>query len=99
MADVSTELLAELGLSGDDVDLLVPHQANRRIIEPTARRAGIPLEKVVINLDRVANTTGATIPLALAHAAAEGRLNHGTRVLLAAFGGGFAWGACYFTWG
>lgn len=99
MADVSTALLAELGLTGDDVDLLVPHQANRRIIEPTARRAGIPLDKVVINLDRVANTTGATIPLALAHAEANGRLTTGTRILLAAFGGGFAWGACYFTWG
>lgn len=99
MAQVATDLLGRLGLDGDAVDLLVPHQANRRIIEPTARRLGLPMRRVVINIDSVANTTAGTIPLALAAAEADGRLRAGTRVLLVAFGGGFAWGACYLTWG
>ncbi len=99
MAEVSVEVLDQLGLGGADVDLLVPHQANRRIIEPTAERLGLPLDKVVINLERLGNTTGATIPLALHDAFADGRLRPGTRCLLAAFGGGFTWGACYLVWG
>ncbi|MBA3707766.1 MAG: ketoacyl-ACP synthase III [Planctomycetes bacterium] len=99
MAEVCDSLLTTLGLSGADVDLLVPHQANRRIIEPTAKRLGLSADKVVINIDRMANTTGATIPLALADALADGRLKSGSRVLLAAFGGGLTWGACYLTWG
>ncbi len=99
MAEVSASLIGRLGLTTADIDLLVPHQANRRIIEPTARRLGIEMDRVVVNLDRCANTTGATIPLALADAAADGRLVDGSRILLAAFGGGFAWGACYLTWG
>ena len=92
-------VLAQLGLSGDDIDYLVPHQANRRIIEPTAKRLGIGLDRVVINIDRVANTTAATIPLAMADAFDDGRLQPGSRVMLAAFGGGFSWGACYLTFG
>ncbi|MFW5752871.1 MAG: beta-ketoacyl-ACP synthase III [Planctomycetota bacterium] len=99
MAEVAESLIGRLGLTTADIDLLVPHQANRRIIEPTARRLGIGMDRVVVNLDRCANTTGATIPLALADAAADGRLVDGSRVLLVAFGGGYAWGACYLTWG
>jgi 3-oxoacyl-[acyl-carrier-protein] synthase-3 len=99
MAEVSDSLLKRLGCSGADVDLLVPHQANRRIIEPTAERMGVPPEKVVLNIERVANTTAGTIPIALAEAFADGRLQPGTRVLLVAFGGGLTWGACYLTWG
>jgi len=99
MAEVAESLMHGLGLGSDDIDLMVPHQANRRIIEPTARRLGLPMEKVVMNIDRVANTTAATIPLALADAEAAGRLHPGTRVMLVAFGGGFSWGACYLTWG
>lgn len=99
MAEVCEELLDRLGLGPDDVDLLVPHQANLRIIEPTARRIGLPMERVAVNIERVANTTAATIPLALADAERDGRLRPGTRVLLVAFGGGFAWGAAYLTWG
>lgn len=99
MAEVAGELLDNLELDGSDVDLLIPHQANRRIIEPTAKRLGLPLDKVVINIDRVANTTAGTIPLALADAANDGRLQPGTRCMLVAFGGGFSWGACYLTWG
>ncbi|MDA3962701.1 MAG: ketoacyl-ACP synthase III [Planctomycetota bacterium] len=99
MSQVATQLLEKLNLKADAIDLLVPHQANRRIIEPTARRLGLPMDKVVINIANVANTTGGTIPLALASAEADGRLTTGTRVMLVAFGGGFAWGACYLTWG
>jgi len=99
MAEVSENLLKRLGCTGADVDLLVPHQANRRIIEPTAERMGVPAERVVLNIERVANTTAGTIPIALADARADGRLKPGTRVLLVAFGGGLTWGACYLTWG
>ena len=99
MSEVAVSLLGRLQLGADDVDLLVPHQANLRIIEPTARRLGLPMDKGVVNIDRVANTTGATIPLALADAEASGRLTAGSRVMLVAFGGGFSWGACYLTWG
>lgn len=99
MCDVAQSLLSACGLSVDDVDLLVPHQANLRIIEPIARRLGLPMERVVVNLEYVANTTAATIPLALADAQADGRLHDGSRLLMVAFGGGFAWGGCYATWG
>jgi len=99
MAEVSENLLKTLNLTTADIDLLVPHQANRRIIEPTAERLGLSLDKVVINIDRVANTTAGTIPIALDEAFGDGRLRPGSRVLLAAFGGGLTWGACYFTWG
>jgi 3-oxoacyl-[acyl-carrier-protein] synthase-3 len=99
MCEVSTSLLKTLGRTKADIDLLVPHQANLRIIEPIAERLGMPMAKVVVNIDRCANTTGATIPLALADAEADGRLTSGSRVMLVAFGGGFTWGAAYLTWG
>jgi 3-oxoacyl-[acyl-carrier-protein] synthase-3 len=91
--------MKQLKLTVADIDLLVPHQANLRILEPTANRLGLPMSKVVINIDRVANTTAGTIPLALGDAFADGRLKTGTRVLLAAFGGGLTWGSLYLTWG
>ena len=99
MSEVCASLLKTLGMTTADIDLLVPHQANLRIIEPTAQRLGLSMDKVVVNIDRVANTTAGTIPLALADADAAGRLKPGTRVMLAAFGGGLTWGACYLTWG
>lgn len=99
MAEVADELLRSLGLGPDDVDLLIPHQANLRIIEAVAERFHLPMERVVVNLGLLGNTTAATLPLALAAAERDGRLRAGTRVLLVAFGGGFAWGACYLTWG
>jgi 3-oxoacyl-[acyl-carrier-protein] synthase III len=99
MTEVCANLLSGLGLSSNDVDLLVPHQANLRIIEPIASRLGLPMAKVVVNIDTVANTTAGTIPLALSDAQRDGRLRPGSRVLLAAFGGGLTWGACYLTWG
>jgi 3-oxoacyl-[acyl-carrier-protein] synthase III len=99
MAEVATSLMRTHGLGPDDIDLVVPHQANLRIIQPTAERIGVPMSKVVVNLDRLGNTTAATIPLALADADAAGRLQPGSRILLVAFGGGLTWGAVYLTWG
>ena len=99
MAEAAGEIMERNELTSDDVDLLIPHQANLRIIEPTARRVGLPMDKVVVNIDRVANTTAGTIPLAIFDAVADGRIQNGTRLMLAAFGGGFSWGASYLTWG
>ena len=96
MADVSYEIMERNGLSGDDVDWLVPHQANLRIIDATQRRMGLPAEKVMINIQKYGNTTAATIPLCLRDW--ETHLPPGDKLILAAFGGGFTWGAVYLTW-
>ncbi|MGH7903994.1 MAG: beta-ketoacyl-ACP synthase III [Candidatus Dormibacteraceae bacterium] len=86
------------GLSIDDVDLFVPHQANRRIIEVAARRAGIAMERVVIDIDLHGNTSTASIPIALADAVAAGRVQPGANVLMASFGAGLTWAACLLRW-
>ena len=86
------------GLTMDDIDLWVPHQANRRIIEAAARRIGLPMEKVMVNIDAYGNTSTATIPLALNDALAQGRIRSGSRVLMAGFGSGLTWGACLLEW-
>ena len=86
------------GLRGEDVDLLVPHQANMRIIEATAKYSGIPMTKVFVNVDRYGNTSSATIPVALDEAVEQGRLAAGMNVLLVAFGAGFTWGAMAVRW-
>jgi len=96
MADVSAELLEKNNLTGEDIAWLVPHQANLRIIDATANRAGIPTEKVMINIERFGNTTAATIPLCLWEW--ESKLNKGDNLILAAFGGGFTWGAAWVKW-
>lgn len=96
MADVSAEIMERNGLSGDDVRFLVPHQANLRIIDATARRMGIGMEKVMLNIERYGNTTAGTIPLCLADW--ESQLRKGDNLVLAAFGGGFTWGATYMRW-
>jgi 3-oxoacyl-[acyl-carrier-protein] synthase-3 len=96
--EISRRLLERNGLDPSDVDLFVSHQANRRIITAAAERLGLPDEKVVINLDRFGNTTGATIPLALADAMADGRLRRGDLVLLASVGAGFTVGAILLKW-
>jgi 3-oxoacyl-[acyl-carrier-protein] synthase-3 len=98
LADVAEQVLADSGLTVAELDLLVPHQANRRIIEAVGRRLGLPPEKVVITVDRHANTSAASIPLALDHAVAEGRLRPGHLVCATAMGGGFAWGAALLRW-
>ena len=91
-------ILERNGLQPNDVDLFVSHQANRRIIQAAADHLGLPDEKVVINIDRYGNTTGATIPLALADALAAGRLKKGDLVLLASVGAGFTVGAVLLRW-
>lgn len=96
MADVSAELLDKNNLTGDDIAWLVPHQANLRIIDATANRAGIPKEKVMINIHKYGNTTAATIPLCLWEW--ESQLKKGDNLILAAFGGGFTWGAAWVKW-
>lgn len=97
MADVSLEIMERNNLDPDDVAWLVPHQANLRIIDATARRMGLSNEKVMININKYGNTTAATIPLCLYDW--KDKLNHGDNIILAAFGGGFTWGAIYLTWG
>ena len=96
MADVSAEIMEKNNLTSDDVAWLVPHQANKRIIDATARRMGIGDEKVMINIERYGNTTNGTIPICLWEW--ESRLHKGDNVILAAFGGGFTWGAVYIKW-
>jgi 3-oxoacyl-[acyl-carrier-protein] synthase-3 len=96
MADVSAEIMEKNGLSSEDVAWLVPHQANLRIIDATARRMGVGNEKVMINIHKYGNTTAATIPLCLVDW--ENQLNKGDNIILAAFGGGFTWGSVYVKW-
>lgn len=96
MADVSYELIQRNSLTGDDIAWLVPHQANKRIIDATATRLGIPPEKVMLNIMRYGNTTSGTIPLCLWEW--ESKLKKGDNLVLAAFGGGFTWGATLIKW-
>lgn len=97
MADVSLEIMERNNLTPEDVAWLVPHQANLRIIDATARRMGVSREKVMININKYGNTTAGTIPLCLYDWQDE--LNYGDNLVLAAFGGGFTWGAVYLKWG
>jgi 3-oxoacyl-[acyl-carrier-protein] synthase-3 len=98
LADSAHEALAANGVSAAAVDWLVPHQANVRIIDATARKLGIPPEKVVSTVDRHANTSAASIPLALDEAVRDGRLVAGQRVMLLGVGGGFTWGSIFLQW-
>ena len=98
LAEVVDEALAANGLAAADLDWLVPHQANRRIIDSMGRKLGLPPEKVVITIDRHANTSAASVPLALAEAVADGRILPGHLVLMEAMGGGLTWGASLVRW-
>jgi 3-oxoacyl-[acyl-carrier-protein] synthase-3 len=98
MAEAAREVCAEAGWALEDVDLLVPHQANLRIIEAVAKRLNLPLDRVVINIDRYGNTSGASIPIALAEAVATGRMRQGDRVVCIAFGSGVVWGGLALRW-
>jgi 3-oxoacyl-[acyl-carrier-protein] synthase-3 len=93
LASVMNEVLEGAGLSAADVDWVVPHQANARILEATAKKLGLPREKVVITVDRHANTSAASVPLAFDTAVKDGRIKRGDLVVLEAMGGGFTWGA------
>ncbi len=93
LADVLNEVLTDAGLTAADVDWVVPHQANARILDATARKLGLPAEKVVVTVDRHANTSAASVPLALDTAVKDGRIKRGDLIVLEAMGGGFTWGA------
>lgn len=96
MAEVAALIMERNGLSHDDVNWLVPHQANKRIIDATANRMGLDVSKVMINIEKYGNTTSATLPLLLHDY--EKQLNKGDKLIFAAFGGGFTWGSIYLTW-
>lgn len=98
MADVSVEILERNKLSGKDIDWLVPHQANLRIIDATADRMGLDKSKVMINIDKYGNTTAATIPLCLSEWWHAGKVKKGQNLILASFGAGYTWGAVYVKW-
>jgi 3-oxoacyl-[acyl-carrier-protein] synthase-3 len=98
MADACDQALARAGVTAEEVDLLIPHQANLRIIEATAKHAGMPMDRVMVNVDRYGNTSAASIPLALRQAEQEGRLAKGQLALVVAFGAGFTWGASVIRW-
>jgi 3-oxoacyl-[acyl-carrier-protein] synthase III len=98
MAEACDVALQRAGVSADEVDLLIPHQANVRIIEATAKHAGMPMDKVMVNVDRYGNTSSASIPLALDQAITEGRVKDGSVILLVAFGAGFTWGSAVIRW-
>jgi 3-oxoacyl-[acyl-carrier-protein] synthase-3 len=96
MAEISAELMERNKLTNKEVDWLVPHQANRRIIEATASRMGLPMDRVMMTIHKYGNTTAATIPLCLWDY--ESRLKTGDKLIIAAFGGGFTWAGLYLTW-
>lgn len=96
MADVAAQVMEQNNLKGDDIAYLVPHQANKRIIDATARRMGVGEEKVMLNIEKYGNTTSGTIPLCLWNY--EDKLKKGDNIILAAFGGGFTWGSIYLKW-
>ena len=94
MAKAADKVVADAGLVWDDINLIVPHQANLRIIDSAAKRLGISTDRMYINVDRYANTSAASIPIALCEARDKGLVKHGDRVVLVGFGGGLTWGAC-----
>lgn len=96
MADVSEKIMLRNNLSGNDVDWLVPHQANKRIIDATSKRMNLPSEKVMMNIHKYGNTTSATLPLCISDY--ENQLKKGDNLVFASFGGGFTWGAIYLKW-
>jgi 3-oxoacyl-[acyl-carrier-protein] synthase-3 len=93
LADVLNEVLADAGLDASEVDWVVPHQANARILDATARKLSLPPEKVIVTVDQHANTSAASVPLAFDAAVRDGRIQRGDLVVLEAMGGGFTWGA------
>lgn len=98
LARVVDETLDANGLTAVDIDWLVPHQANKRIIDSTARKLGLSSDKIVLTVDRHGNTSAASVPLALSEAVGDGRIQEGDLVLMEAMGGGFTWGAALARW-
>lgn len=99
MADCAEKAIADAGLTADEVDLIIPHQANQRIIDATAKRLGAPADKVVCNIERYGNTSSATIPMALVEALEDGRVSPGANILLVSFGAGLSIAAAIVKWG
>jgi 3-oxoacyl-[acyl-carrier-protein] synthase-3 len=99
MGDAAAEAVEKANLTFDNIDMLIPHQANVRIIDAAARRLALPREKVWVNLDRYGNTSAATIPIAIYEAAEAGQLHEGDNLVLVAFGGGLTWAAGVVRWG
>lgn len=99
MGDAAAEAVAKAGLEFSDIDMLIPHQANLRIIDAAARRLDLPRERVWVNLDRYGNTSAASIPIALCEAEAGGHIKEGDNIVFVAFGGGLAWAAGVVRWG
>jgi len=97
-AECAEKILARNGFTADDVSLFIPHQANLRIIEAACKRVNLPMDRVFVNVDRYGNTGAASVYVALEEALAAGRIKRGDLVLMAAFGGGFAWGAALMRW-
>ena len=93
LADVAHEVCQTAGLQTQDIDWLIPHQANIRIIEATGKKLGVDRDKVIVTVDRHGNTSAASVPLALDEAVRDGRIQRGQKVLLEGVGGGFTWGA------
>jgi 3-oxoacyl-[acyl-carrier-protein] synthase-3 len=98
MAEAADQALLRAGLTGEDIDLFVPHQANIRIIEATAKYANVPMEKVFVNVDRYGNMSSATVPVALDEAVEQGLVKPGDYVMMVAFGAGFTWGSAVIQW-
>jgi 3-oxoacyl-[acyl-carrier-protein] synthase-3 len=98
LTEVAREALIANGLTGDDIDWLIPHQANQRIVETVGLQLHVPAEKVVLTVGHHANTSAASIPLALDEAVSDGRIKRGDLVLLAAMGAGFTWGSALLRW-
>ena len=98
MPEAALESLTRAGLTADDLDLLIPHQANLRIIEAACRRLKLPESKVFVNVEKYGNISGATSPVALAEAVEQGLVKEGSVVVLTSFGAGFTWGACTIRW-
>jgi 3-oxoacyl-[acyl-carrier-protein] synthase-3 len=99
MEEASLRACEIAGVTAEELTLVVPHQANVRIVEAVARRLGVPIDRFSLNLDRYGNTSSASIPLALEEASSAGRLHAGDRILLVGFGSGLTWGATVMTWG
>jgi 3-oxoacyl-[acyl-carrier-protein] synthase-3 len=98
LAEVADEVMEKAGVTAAEVDWIVPHQANIRIIEATARKAGIPMEKVIVTVEKHGNTSAASIPLALSVAVGDGRIGREDLLLMEAIGGGLAWGSALLRW-
>ena len=97
-AEVMEEALAQAGIHLDEVDWIIPHQANQRILEATAKKLGVSLDRIIVTVDRHANTSSASIPLALDVAVRDGRIQPGQLLMLEAMGGGFTWGSALLRW-